>query len=127
MRNRKKINWKVLSETGDRTEVLENQEQQEKEEVAVISTLLRNISINEEFEDLNQEENMEKQRINSLKVDEFTLEENVADYIDENNVGDSSAMEEIDSKISRTKQLRNSYRRLHIKLKIRLQDRCAEK
>ena len=117
----------MLSETGDRTEVLENQEQQEKEEVAVISTLLRNISINEELEDLNQEENMEKQRINSLKVDEFTLAENVAGYIDENNVGDSSAMEEIDSKISRTKQLRNSYWRLHIKLKIRLQDRCAEK
>ena len=82
----------MLSETGDRTEVLENQEQQEKEEVAVISTLLRNISINEELEDLNQEENMEKQRINSLKVDEFTLAKNVADYIDENNVGDSRVL-----------------------------------
>ena len=46
---------------------------------------------------------MEKQRIDSLNIDEFTLAEDIADYIDENDVGDS--------------------RRLHNELKITLQDR----
>ena len=36
MRSRKRINYKVLSETGDRIEVAENQEQQQTEEVAQI-------------------------------------------------------------------------------------------
>ena len=70
---------------------------------------------------------MEKQRINSLKVDEFTLAEDIADYIDENVGGDSNTMEEIDNKISRVEELRMSFRRLHNELKITLQDRNAEK
>ena len=106
------------SETGDRIEVAENQEQQEVEEVAEISALLRSISISEELEHLHQEKNIEKQRIDSLKVDEFTLAEDIADYIDENDVGNSSTVDEIDSKISRVEQLRTSYRRLHNELKI---------
>ena len=106
------------SETGDRIEVAENQEQQEVEEVAEISALLRSISISEELEPLHQEKNMEKQRIDSLKVDEFTLAEDIADYIDENDVGNSSTVDEIYSKISRVEQLRTSYRRLHNELKI---------
>ena len=61
---------------------------------------------------------MEKQRIDSLKVDEFTLAEDIADYIEENDVGNSSTVDEIDSKISRVEQLRTSYRRLHNELKI---------
>ena len=106
------------SETGDRIEVAENQEQQEVEEVAEISALLRSVSISEELEHLHQEKNMEKQRIDSLKVDEFTLAEDIADYIDENDVGNSNTVDEIDSKISRVEQLRTSYRRLHNELKI---------
>ena len=39
----------MLSETGDRIEVVENQEQQETEEVAEISALMRSISISEEL------------------------------------------------------------------------------
>ena len=69
---------------------------------------------------------MEKQRIDSLKVDEFTLAEDIADYIDENDVGNSNAMEDTDSKISRVEQLRTSYSRLNSELKISLQDRYAE-
>ena len=42
---------------------------------------------------------MEKQRIDSLKVDEFTLAGDIADHIDENDVGDSSTMEDVGSKI----------------------------
>ena len=132
MRNRKRINYKVVSETGDRTEVVKNQEQQEIEEVGEISTLLRSISISEELQHLHMtetilhEDNMEKQRIDSLKVDEFTLAEDIADYIDEIDVGNSSTMEEIDSKISRVEQLRTSCRRLHNELTITLQDRYPE-
>ena len=126
MRNRKRINYKVVSETVDRTEVVENHEQQEIEEVGEISTLLRSISISEELQHLHQEDNMEKQRIDSLKVDEFTLAEDIADYIDEIDVGNSSTMEEIDRKISRVEQLRTSYRRLHNELTITLQDRYPE-
>ena len=69
---------------------------------------------------------MEKQRLDSLKVDDFTLAENIADDIDENGVGNSNTMEEIDSKTSRVEQLRTSYRRLHNELKITLQDRYAD-
>ena len=49
MKNHIRINCKMLSETGDRIEVVENQEQQETEEVAEISTLMRSISISEEL------------------------------------------------------------------------------
>ena len=125
MKNCKTINYKVLSET-DRIEAVENQEQQETEEVAEISTLLRNISISEELQHLHQEDNMEKQRTHSLKVDGFTSAEDIADYTDENDVSDSGTMEETDGKISRVEQLRASYRRLHNQLKIALQDRYAE-
>ena len=53
---------------------------------------------------------MEKQRVDSLKVVEFILAEDIADHIDENDVGDSSTMDGVDSKIRRVEQLRTSYR-----------------
>ena len=53
------------------------------------------------MKNLHQEDNMKKPRVDSLKVDEFTLAEDIADYIDENDVGISSTIEETDSKISR--------------------------
>ena len=56
---------------------------------------------------------MEKQRINFLEVDEFSLAENITDYTDETDISNSGTMEEFDSKISRIEQLRTSYRRLH--------------
>ena len=122
MGNCKRINYKVLSETGDRIEVVKNQEQQETKEVAEILTLLRSISTSEELQHLHQEDSREKQRINSLKVNEVTLAEDIADYIDENDVGNSSTMKKIDRKISRVEQRRTSCRRLHNELKITLQD-----
>ena len=69
---------------------------------------------------------MVKQRIDSLKVGEFSLAKDIANYIDENDLGNSVTIKEIDSKISRVEQLRTSYRRLHNELKITLQDRYAE-
>ena len=39
----------MLNESGYRTEVVENQEQQETEEVAEISTLLGSISVSEDL------------------------------------------------------------------------------
>ena len=53
---------------------------------------------------------MEKQRVDSLKVVEFILAEDIADHIDENDVGDSSTVEEVDSKMRRVEQLRTSCR-----------------
>ena len=61
MRSRKRINYKVLSESRERIEVVENQEQQRTEKIPETSTLLRNISISKELEHLHQEDNMEKQ------------------------------------------------------------------
>ena len=78
------------------------------------------------LQSLHQEDNMEKQRINFLEVDEFTLAENITDYTDETDISNSGTMEEFDSKISRIEQLRTSYRRLHNQLKITLQDRYTE-
>ena len=69
---------------------------------------------------------MQKQRISSLKTDEYTLAEGIPNSIDENNVGDSGTMDEIDSKISRVEQLRTSYRELLNELKITLQEICAK-
>ena len=59
MRSRKRMNYKVLSESREKIEVVENQEQQRAEKIPEISTLLRNISISEELEHLHQEDNME--------------------------------------------------------------------
>ena len=70
---------------------------------------------------------MEKPRIDSLKVGEFNLAEDIADHIDENDVGDSSTVEEVDSKMRRVEQLRTSCRRLHNELKITVQDRYDKK
>ena len=67
MRSHGRINYKGLSKTED----------------SEMSTLLRSISISEE------EDNMDKQRIASLKVDDFGLAEDIADCIDENHVSDS--------------------------------------
>ena len=62
---------------------MEHQEQKETEEVAEISMLLRSLSVSKELQDIHQEHNMEKQRIDSQKLDEFTLAEGIADYIGE--------------------------------------------
>ena len=52
--------------------------------------------------------------------------EDIADYIFENDVGDSITIKEIDIKISRVEQLRTSYRKLHNEMIITLQERYAE-
>ena len=62
----KRINYKVLSESRERIEVVENQEQQRTEKIPETSTLLRNISISKELEHLHQEDNMEKQIMSLL-------------------------------------------------------------
>ena len=120
MRNKKRIDYKKLNETGEKVPV--EVENQEAEEVAEISSLLRGISISEDLQNMHQEDNMEKQKIDSLKVDESTLAEDVDDFIDENEIDQSSTLEEIDVKINRMEQLRTSYRRLHNELKTLLQE-----
>ena len=65
---------------------------------------------------------MEKQKTDSLKIDESTVAEDVDDFIDENEIDQSSTLEEIDTKINRMQQLRTSYRHLH-ELKTLLKER----
>ena len=122
MRIKQGIDYKKLSETGERVPV-EDQNKEEAEEVAEISRLLRSISICEDLDNIHQEENMEKQKIDSLKVDESTISGDAADFIDENEVDESCTVEQIDVKISKVEQLRTSYRQVHNELKILLQER----
>ena len=61
MRIKKRIDDKRLSETGERVPV-EDQNEEEAEKVAEISSLLRSILICEDLDNIHQEENMEKQK-----------------------------------------------------------------
>ena len=86
-----------LSETGDRVNVLEPQEQWKTEEAGEASTLLGIMLTREELLHIHHEVNMKKQKNISLKVDESTLAKDFADFIDENNANNSNTMEKIDS------------------------------
>ena len=122
MRNKQRIDYKKLSETGEKVPV--EDQNQEAEEVAELSRLLRSVSISEE--DLSsqeiQENNMEKQKIDSLKINESTVAEDVDDFTDENEINQSSNLEEIDAMVNKMEQLRSSHRHLHIELKTLLQE-----
>ena len=105
MRRSKRIDYKKFSKTGEKVQVEE--QNQEVEELAEISSLLRSISISEDLQNIDQEDNMEKQKIDLLKTDESTVvAEDVNDFIDENEIDQSSTLEEIDTKINRMEQLR---------------------
>ena len=72
MRRSKRIDYKKLNETGEKVPV-ENQDRG-TEEVAEISRLLRSISISEEdLQISDQEDIMDKQKIDALMIDESTL------------------------------------------------------
>ena len=116
----KRIDYKKLNETGEKILV------EDQKEVAEISNLLRSISISENLHSIHQEDNMEKQKIDLLKIDESTIAEDVDDFIDENEIDQSSTLEQIDAKIDKMEQLRTSYRRLHNELKTLLQESYGE-
>ena len=123
MRKSKRINYKMLSETGEKEEKADGQpEEVETVEVGEISNLLRSISISEDIsEGLDQngeEDDMEEQWIDAIKVELSTIADDTEDLIDENEIDESSTTSEVDCKISKIEELRIYYRKLHNELKI---------
>ena len=95
----------------------------EKEEIESnqskeVSNLFRTISISKDFQSLNVEESMDKQKAYALVIDEAITGEDIDDYIDENNV--VLSIEEVDEKTQRIEELRTGYRRKHNELKVLL-------
>ena len=73
-----------------------------------------------------REAEMEKGKIDALAIDESTIAEDTADYIDENEVEDATSISEIEGKINKIEQLRTSYRKKHKKLKLMLGSKYGE-
>ena len=122
MRRSKRINYKVFSETGEKEEKVDGQpEEVQTVEVDEISNLLRSISISGDIsEGLDQigGDNMDKQRIDTIRVELSTIANDIEDFIDKNEIVENSTTSEVDCKISKIEELRTSYRKLHNKLKI---------
>ena len=68
MRRSKKLDQKQLNETGEKVE----KEEVEGDQIEEVSNLFRTISIREDLESLNVEENMDKQKVDALVIDEQT-------------------------------------------------------
>ena len=77
-------------------------------DVQEISNLLHNFNILSPFSTMDQE------KISQLQAEQATLEDDINDFLDENNLDDNiSDIEDIESCISRNEQLRSKYRRTH--------------
>ena len=120
MRRQKKLDYKKLSETGGKiqkeVEVEELQQEvveEQGEKVAELSNLLRSISISEDLQLMSIEAEVEKEKIDAFPIDESTIADDIADYIDENEVEDATSISEIEGKINKIEQLRTSYRKKH--------------
>ena len=127
MRRSKGLDCKKLSEIGEKiqkeVEVEEVQQEvveEQGEKVAELSNLLRSISISEDLQLMSREAEMEKEKIDALAIDESTIADDIADYIDENEFEDATSISEIEGKISKKEQLRTSYRKKHKELKLML-------
>ena len=123
MRRSKRLDYKQLSETGERVEKEVEVDTQKEEvpeqgkEVAELSNLLRSISISENLQVMSSEADM-KEKIDALTIDESTIAEDIEDYIDENEVDVSTCIAEIDVKINKMEEFRTSYRKKHKELKL---------
>ena len=133
MRRSKRLDYKKLSETGEKiqkeVEVEEVQQEvveEQGEKVAELSNLLRSISISEDLQLMSREAEMEKEKIDALAIDESTIADDIADYIDENEVEDATSISEIEGKINKIEQLRTSYRKKHKELKLMLGSKYGE-
>ena len=113
----------MLSETGEKEEKVDGQpEEVETVEVGEISNLLRSTSISEDIsEGLDQngeEDNMDEQWIDAIRVALSTIADDTEDLIDENEIDENSTTSEVDCKISKIEELRIYYRKLHNEFKI---------
>ena len=89
MRRRKRINYKVFSETVEKEEKVDGQsEEAGTVEVSEISNLLRSISISgdisEGLDQIGEGDNMDKQRIDAIRVELSTIADDIEDFIDGN-------------------------------------------
>ena len=85
MRRSKRLDYKKLSETGEKiqkeVEVEEVQQEvveEQGEKVAELSNLLRSISISEDLQLMSREAEMEKEKIDALAIDESTIADDIA-------------------------------------------------
>ena len=113
----------MFSETGENEEKVDGQpEGTETVEVGEISNLLRSISISgdisEGLDQIGEGDNMDKQRIDAIRVELSTIADDIEDFIDENEIYENSTTWEVDWKISKIEEPRTSYRKLHNELKI---------
>ena len=122
MRRSKRINYKVFSETGEKEEKVDGQpEEAETVEVGEIRNLLSiSISgdISEGLDQIGEGDNMDKQRIDTVRGELSTIADDIEDFINVNEIDENLTTSEVDCKVSKIKELRTSYRKLHNELKI---------
>ena len=63
--------------------------------------MFRTISISEDLQSLSAEESMDKQKADTLVIDEATIGEGIDDYIDENDMENMLSIAEVDRKINK--------------------------
>ena len=97
-------------------------EEVETVEVGEISNLLRSISISgdisEGLDQILEEDNIDKQRIDAIRVELTTIADDIEVFIDENEIDKDSTTSDVDCKISEIEELRTIHRKLHKELKI---------
>ena len=113
----------MLSETGEKEEKVDGYpEEVETVEVHEVSNVLRSVSIsediNEGLDQIGDEDNLDKQRIDAMRVELLIIADDIEDFIDENEVDENSTTTEVDCKISKIEEVRTSYRNLQNELKI---------
>ena len=90
-----RINYKMFNETGEKEDKVDGQpEEVETVEVGEISNLLRSISISgdiiKELDQTGEEDNMDKQIIDAVRVELSTIADVIEDFIDENEIDENS-------------------------------------
>ena len=95
MKRSKRLYSRQLNETGEKVEI----EEVEGDQIEEVSNLFGTISISEDLQSLNVEESMNKHEPDTLVIDEATIEEDIDNYNDDNNVENMLSIEEVDEKI----------------------------
>ena len=113
----------MLSETGEKEEKADGYpEEVETVEVREVSNVLRSVSISEDISEgldqIGEEDNLDKQRIDAMTVELLIIADDIEDFIDENEVDENSTTTEVDCKISKIEEPRTSHRNLQNEWKI---------
>ena len=111
-RDKERIDYKVLSETGDKISKEANlciTNNQTSPRILEISNLLTNFSMTEEHKFGHMDQ---------FRVDQLTLAADVRDVIDENPSEEIIFMNEIEPVLMKIQQLRTQYSNTHIQLQL---------